>query len=153
MSTSVNVTSFPTFLSYLAGSNCLGKMALIPEGSRVTTALTAWHVAKRGGGGAKDDFGGDCCSTFVFLVWSPWDCCQRHWPLTCCQGQAMEKLAHYGQFALCTCIHGDLPALPWPWWDCFTWRSWDWGISPGDWGGHDKPHKTTSYSIRRKVPT
>lgn len=49
--TSVDVNSFPSFLSYLAGGNCPGKIALIPEGSGVTTACTAWHAAKRKTGG------------------------------------------------------------------------------------------------------
>ena len=96
--------------------------------------------------GAKGDY-----LAVRFLVWPPGDCCQRHWPDTCCQRQAMEKLVHYGRFASCMCIPEDLSAFPWPQWDCFTQRSQDWGVSPGDWGAHDKPHKTISYLIKKNV--
>ena len=125
------------------------KTALILEGSGVTTACAAWHAANRktGGKGWHLRWLFSC----QVLVWPPGDCCQRHWPDTCCQRQAMEELVHYGHFASCTCIPEDLSAFPWPQWDCFTQRSQDWGVSPGDWGAHDKPDKTISYLIKKKV--
>lgn len=54
--TSVNVNSFPSFLSYLAGGNSLGKTVLIPERSGVTTASTAQRTSNRETEGQRATF-------------------------------------------------------------------------------------------------
>ena len=147
---SVDVNSFPSFLSYLAGGNCPGKKLHSFLKGLEWQLLVQHGMLPKGRLGAKGDIWGDYLAV-RFLVWPPGDCSQRHWPDTCCQRQAMEELVHYGHFASCTFIPEDLSAFPWPQWDCFTQRSQDWGVSPGDWGAHDKPDKTLSYLIKRKV--